>query len=80
MEAGGAPLSVGYCLAASERGGKACWSCLQLPGHVDPGAAADRAAMPKYVHTIELVDGFANVGRGQGGCSEDHGYDWYGGI
>ncbi len=35
---------------------------------------------PKYVHTIELVDGFSTVGRGQGGYWEDNGYDWYGGI
>ena len=35
---------------------------------------------PKYVHTIELVDGFSTVGLGQGGYWEDHGYDWYGGI
>jgi len=35
---------------------------------------------PKYVHTIELVEGFAQYGLGQGGYWEDHGYDWYGGI
>ena len=35
---------------------------------------------PKYVHTIELVDGFSTVGLGQGGYWEDHGYDWSGGI
>jgi DMSO/TMAO reductase YedYZ molybdopterin-dependent catalytic subunit len=35
---------------------------------------------PKYVHTIELVDSFAQFGLGQGGYWEDHGYDWYGGI
>lgn len=35
---------------------------------------------PKYVHTIELVDSFAQYGLGQGGYWEDHGYDWYGGI
>ena len=34
----------------------------------------------KYVHTIELVDQFANVGGGRGGYWEDNGYDWYGGI
>ena len=34
----------------------------------------------KYVHTVELVDSFAKFGAGQGGCWEDHGYDWYGGI
>lgn len=35
---------------------------------------------PKYVHTIELVDSFAHMGRGKGGFWEDLGYDWYGGI
>ena len=35
---------------------------------------------PKYVHTIELVTGFATVGGGKGGYWEDNGYDWYGGI
>ncbi len=35
---------------------------------------------PKYVHTIELVTGFADVGGGRGGYWEDNGYDWYGGI
>ena len=35
---------------------------------------------PKYVHTIELVSSFANVGGGRGGYWEDNGYDWYGGI
>lgn len=35
---------------------------------------------PKYVHTIELVDSFAAIGRGKGGYWEDNGYDWYGGI
>ncbi len=34
----------------------------------------------KYVHTIELVDGFGRLGLGKGGYWEDHGYDWYGGI
>lgn len=34
----------------------------------------------KYVHTIEVVDSFAHLGRGKGGYWEDHGYDWYGGI
>jgi DMSO/TMAO reductase YedYZ molybdopterin-dependent catalytic subunit len=36
--------------------------------------------MPKYVHKIELVDGFATIGGGRGGYWEDNGYDWYGGI
>lgn len=35
---------------------------------------------PKYVHTIELVSNFAQVGGGRGGYWEDNGYDWYGGI
>ena len=35
---------------------------------------------PKYVHTIELVDGFTQYGLGRGGYWEDRGYDWYGGI
>jgi sulfoxide reductase catalytic subunit YedY len=34
----------------------------------------------KYVHTIELVSSFANVGGGRGGYWEDNGYDWYAGI
>ncbi|MHA6684307.1 molybdopterin-binding protein [Mesorhizobium sp. A556] len=36
--------------------------------------------MPKYVHKIELIDGFAHIGGGRGGYWEDNGYDWYGGI
>lgn len=35
---------------------------------------------PKYVHTIEVVDGYARFGGGKGGYWEDLGYDWYGGI
>ena len=35
---------------------------------------------PKYVHTIEVVDGYAGFGGGKGGYWEDRGYDWYGGI
>jgi DMSO/TMAO reductase YedYZ molybdopterin-dependent catalytic subunit len=35
---------------------------------------------PKYVHTIEVVDGYARFGGGKGGYWEDQGYDWYGGI
>jgi sulfoxide reductase catalytic subunit YedY len=35
---------------------------------------------PKFVHTIELVEGFATIHRGKGGYWEDEGYDWYGGI
>jgi DMSO/TMAO reductase YedYZ molybdopterin-dependent catalytic subunit len=35
---------------------------------------------PKYLHTIEVVDGYARFGGGKGGYWEDLGYDWYGGI
>lgn len=35
---------------------------------------------PKYVHTIEAVDGLTRFGLGKGGYWEDQGYDWYGGI
>jgi DMSO/TMAO reductase YedYZ molybdopterin-dependent catalytic subunit len=35
---------------------------------------------PKFVHTIEVVDGYAGLGGGKGGYWEDLGYDWYGGI
>jgi DMSO/TMAO reductase YedYZ molybdopterin-dependent catalytic subunit len=35
---------------------------------------------PKYVHRIELVDGFTRFAGGKGGYWEDQGYDWYGGI
>jgi DMSO/TMAO reductase YedYZ molybdopterin-dependent catalytic subunit len=34
----------------------------------------------KYVHTIELVSSFAQIGDGNGGYWEDQGYDWYAGI
>jgi len=36
--------------------------------------------MPKYIHTIEVVESFASMGDGRGGYWEDRGYDWYGGI
>lgn len=36
--------------------------------------------MAKYVHTIELVESFSQVGRGKGGYWEDRGYEWYAGI
>jgi DMSO/TMAO reductase YedYZ molybdopterin-dependent catalytic subunit len=37
--------------------------------------------MAKYVHTIELVASFADLGSGKGGFWEDTAnYDWYGGI
>lgn len=35
---------------------------------------------PKYVHTIEAVETFSNIGGGKGGYWEDQGYDWYAGI
>ena len=35
---------------------------------------------PKYVHTIEVADGYARLAGGKGGTWEDQGYDWYGGI
>ena len=43
-------------------------------------APARLQACRNIVHTIELVDSFADVGGGQGGYWEDNGYDWYGGI
>ncbi len=36
--------------------------------------------MAKYVMRIELIDSFANLGRGKGGYWEDRGYQWYAGI
>ena len=36
--------------------------------------------MAKYIHSIELVDTFGNIGFGKGGYWEDRGYDWYAGI
>ena len=36
--------------------------------------------MAKYVHTIELVDSFATLGRGRGSYWADRGYEWYAGI
>ncbi len=36
--------------------------------------------MAKYVHTIELVDSFAGLGRGRGSYWADNGYEWYAGI
>ena len=35
---------------------------------------------PKYVHTIEAVNSFANIRLGKGGFWEDQGYEWYAGI
>lgn len=34
----------------------------------------------KYVMRIEVVDGLAGIGEGQGGYWEDRGYEWYAGI
>ena len=36
--------------------------------------------MAKYLMRIELVESFADIGRGKGGYWEDRGYDWYAGI
>jgi len=36
--------------------------------------------MAKYVMRIELVESFAQLGRGKGGYWEDRGYEWYAGI
>jgi DMSO/TMAO reductase YedYZ molybdopterin-dependent catalytic subunit len=36
--------------------------------------------MAKYVMRLEVVDGFAHIGRGKGGYWEDRGYEWYAGI
>jgi DMSO/TMAO reductase YedYZ molybdopterin-dependent catalytic subunit len=35
---------------------------------------------PKYLHRVELVSSFKNMGAGSGGYWEDQGYNWYGGI
>src|SRR5437762_6766311 len=34
----------------------------------------------KYVMRIELVESFAHIAGGKGGCWEDQGYQWYAGI
>ncbi|MCC5970557.1 MAG: molybdopterin-dependent oxidoreductase [Pararhodobacter sp.] len=36
--------------------------------------------MAKYVHTIELVESFSDLGRGKGSYWADRGYEWYAGI
>ena len=36
--------------------------------------------MAKYVHTIELADSLAMLGKGQGSYWADRGYEWYAGI
>ncbi len=34
----------------------------------------------KYIKRIEVVDSFADIGRGRGGYWPDRGYEWYAGI
>ena len=36
--------------------------------------------MAKYVHTVEAVADYRNIGMGRGGFWEDRGYQWYAGI
>ena len=36
--------------------------------------------MTKYIHGIDLVADFKDIGQGNGGYWEDQGYEWYGGI
>ncbi|TPW26367.1 molybdopterin-binding protein [Pararhizobium mangrovi] len=36
--------------------------------------------MAKYIRSIELVSGFANINGGNGGYWEDQGYDWWAGT
>ena len=36
--------------------------------------------MAKYVHTIELVESYAEFGQGNGSYWADRGYEWYAGI
>lgn len=36
--------------------------------------------MAKYIRAIEIVESFADFGRGRGGYWEDRGYEWYAGI
>jgi DMSO/TMAO reductase YedYZ molybdopterin-dependent catalytic subunit len=36
--------------------------------------------MAKYVRRIDLVESYADIGRGKGGYWEDRGYEWYAGI
>ncbi len=35
---------------------------------------------PKYVHRVQVVADFDDIGQGNGGYWEDQGYNWYGGI
>lgn len=36
--------------------------------------------MAKYITSLELVESFSHIGRGDGGYWEDRGYSWYAGI
>jgi DMSO/TMAO reductase YedYZ molybdopterin-dependent catalytic subunit len=36
--------------------------------------------MAKYIMSIDAIDDFSKLGRGNGGFWEDRGYDWYAGI
>ncbi len=36
--------------------------------------------MAKYIMRIELVADFTQIGNGNGGYWEDHGYEWWAGI
>jgi DMSO/TMAO reductase YedYZ molybdopterin-dependent catalytic subunit len=36
--------------------------------------------MAKYVMRIQAVEGFTQIGGGNGGYWEDRGYEWYAGI
>lgn len=36
--------------------------------------------MAKFIMRIEVVESFAQIGRGKGGFWEDRGYEWYAGI
>jgi DMSO/TMAO reductase YedYZ molybdopterin-dependent catalytic subunit len=35
---------------------------------------------PKYLHRVQVVADFDDIGQGNGGYWEDQGYNWYGGI
>jgi DMSO/TMAO reductase YedYZ molybdopterin-dependent catalytic subunit len=35
---------------------------------------------PKYLHRVQVVADFRDIGKGRGGYWEDQGYNWYGGI
>jgi DMSO/TMAO reductase YedYZ molybdopterin-dependent catalytic subunit len=36
--------------------------------------------MAKYIMSIDAIDDFSKLGRGNGGFWEDRGYQWYGGL